>query len=460
MTTGVNRSGTVGAEWPSRRSILKTVGTAGVASLTGLAGCTTSTGGGGESGPITFGQPALLSGDLQSIQPPVSASADMARRRINEAGGPLDREVEIVRRDTERSPQTAREVFQAFVEQDDAAVINGFTSTVTQPNWDFIQDQEVPIVSMYAGTRFLDSRGGDGNTPEDLSDDGWFWRTTGADSQHTAAAAIHTARTLSGSELTVGAVHSKTAGSTTWARAFLDAARVIDGVEVAERVPVDAGQSAYRSDLESFYEADIDVMGVAMGVPSATTLMRNWDDGGYGGNVMLSNPLRNPDMVSNVGGVADSADGWVRLSVPAIAGPYADQYLSGLEEFVSRDDNDYSSDLGPNNWSASSYDSMTLSALAIHAAGETGHDAIQRHIGQVARPPGTEVSTFEAGKEALDNGEQINYVGAQTAVDFNEFGDVFNQANIFTLTSDGFTQTDSVTGDEIQDNIDAQLASN
>jgi len=466
-----------------RRQFVKAAGTVGAVGLTGLAGCTTGGGddggdggddggdggggddggddsGGGGSGPITFGQPALLSGDLQSIQPPVSASTDMAIQKINEAGGPLGREIEVIRRDTGRDPAEGRSVMEAFIEQDGAVAIHGFTSTVVQPNWEFFQDQAVPIVSMYSGTAFLDSRGGDGGTPEDLSDDEWFWRTTGADSQHTAGAAIHAARSMEGDSVTIGAIHAKTAGSTEWAEAFAAGAQVIDGVEWAGLAPVDGGQSSYRSDLDSFFEDDVDIMGVAMGVPSATTLLRNWDDGGYGGNVLLSNPLRNQNLVENVGGLADDAAGWVRVSVPAIAGPWGDDYIEELGNFVGSGDNDYASDLTRNNWSASAYDAITVTALAIQRAGEASHDAIQQNLGPVARPPGTKVQTFAEGKEALENGDEINFNGAQTNVDFNEFGDVFNRADVLELGSGGFEKVDEVTGDRISENIAAQREAN
>ena len=421
--------------------------------MAGLAGCS---GGGGDS--ITFGQPALLSGNLQSVQPPVSASADLAIEKINEAGGPLGRDLEIVRRDTGRDPQEGRSVFETFVEQDDVTVINGFTSSVAQPIWDFIQEQQVPIVSMYAGTEFLDSRGGDGGAPEDLSDDGWFWRTTGADTQHTAGAAIHAAENTEGDAVRFGVIHSKTAGSTEWAEAVQLGARARDDVEFTELVPVDAGQSAYRSELDGFFENDVDVMGVAMGVPSATTLIRNWADGGYGGNLILENPLQNPDLASNISDVAANADGWIRLSVPAIAGPYGDTYIEEFQQFVS--ESDQYDGIQRNNWSASAYDAVTVSALAVQRAGEASHDAVQQNIGPVARPPGTEVSTFADGKEALENGEEINYVGAQTPVDFNDFGDVFNRADVFELQDGEFTKIDEVSAEAIAENIERQRQSN
>jgi branched-chain amino acid transport system substrate-binding protein len=453
-----------------RRRFIQAAGAAGVL---GLAGCTTESGDGGDGGSdggdggdgggnetgsdggstgggegsIVIGQPSLLSGSLSFIQPPVSASADLAIQKINEAGGPLGREVEVVRRDTGRDPSQARETLRQFVNVDGAATVNGFTSTVVVPLWDFIQETEVPIVSMYSGTRFLDSRGGDGGTPEDISDDEWFWRTTGADSQHTAAAAVHAARE---GATTIGAINEKSAGSRTWAQAFLDGARALDGVEVADRLEIDAGQSSYRADLEEFFSADVDLWGLATGVPSAVTLLQQWDQGGYGGRVMLSNPLQNPEIINQVG--SQFEDQWVRTSVPAIAGPWADQYNSEFRSFVESS-SDYESDLATNNWSASSYDAFTISALAIHAAGSTDPEAIQRQIGQVARPPGTEVNTFAEGKEALDNGDEINFQGAQTTGDFNEFGDVFNLAKIFQIGADGWQEVDQVQPDRIQEVI-------
>lgn len=97
---------------------------------------------------------------------------DIAEGMINDAGGPLDRQINVIRRDTAYQPPKARQILRQFVNADNAVVLNGLTSTTLVPNWDFLQELQVPVVTMYAGTRFLDTRGGDKNTPEDLSDDG------------------------------------------------------------------------------------------------------------------------------------------------------------------------------------------------------------------------------------------------------------------------------------------------
>ncbi|MFB6302953.1 MAG: ABC transporter substrate-binding protein [Haloferacaceae archaeon] len=447
-----------------RRTFLRVSGAAGVAGLAGFAGCTgggggeetatatpgtggqtTTTSGGGGAGKITFGQPALLSGGISFIQPPVSASSDIAHRMINEAGGPLDREIELVRRDTAYKPPKARKVLRQFINVDDAVVINGLTSTTTVPNWSFIQKQKVPFVTMYAGTRFLDTRGGDKGTPKDLSDDGWYWRTTGADTQHTAAAALHA---KSAGATNIGVINTKTSGARTWAGAFYDAVEVIDGLSQAKRLEVEAGKTTYRSDLESFFQADIDLFGVAVEeAPDAITMLNEWEQAGYGSKVMLSNPMKNSKVRNELGDILE--DNWVRVSVPAIAGPYADTYLDKFDSFVKQSD-DYKDDLTVNNWSASAYDAITLSALAIQRGGEASHEAIERNLGPAARPPGKEVSTFAEGKKALQNGNDINYVGAQTRVDFDSTGDVFNAARIWELAPSEWTEVTMVSADKIK----------
>lgn len=455
-----------------RRRFLKLVGATGVA---GLAGCSggdgteTATSGGGDesteststesagtssgaSGKITFGQPALLTGGLAAIQPPVSASSDLALQGINEAGGPLGREVEIIRRDTAYSPPTAREKLRQLVNVDNSAVINGLTSTTLVPNWDFIRELEAPVVTMYAGTPFLDSRGGDGGTPEDLSDDEWVWRTTGADSQHTAAAALHA---KSSGATNIGVISTKTQGARTWAEAFYSAVGVIDGIEQANKLEVEGGKSTYRSDLETFFSADIDLWAVAVEeAPDAVTMLDQWKQAGYGGKVLLSNPMKNSTVRNELG--SRFQDDWVRVSVPAIAGPWAETYKSEFKSFVQESD-DYENSTSTNNWSASAYDSITISALAIQRAGEASHDAIQQNLGPVARPPGKKVSTFGEGKEALENGEEINYVGAQTKVDFNDRGDVFNAAKIWELGPE-WSEVTQVNSDGIRSVIEAKTS--
>jgi branched-chain amino acid transport system substrate-binding protein len=378
-----------------------------------------------------------MSGSLAFIQPPVTASANLALENVKGAGGPLDREITISRRNTGYVPEQAKSVIKKLVDEDGAIAINGLTSTTSIPNWDLLQERKVPVVTMYAGSRFFDTRGGDNGTPDDLSDDEWFWRTTGSDSQHTAAAALF-AKDQGAKK--IGVLSGKKDGQLTWANAFRDAIKVIDGLEFTKQIKTDSGKSSYSSELESLFEADLDYFGLAMGVPNAVTTLKEWKQADHGGSAMLSNPLINPEIPNKVGTLLE--DEQITVSTPAVAGPYAEQYRS---DFESKYPN-----LEINSWAAAAYDAITVTTLAIEAAGEATPEAIQRNLGPITRSPGTKVSTFEAGKEALRSGDQINFQGAQTKANFTENGNVINIAEIKRLRPNSFESVTEIGASRIE----------
>ena len=86
--------------------------------------------------------------------------------------------------------------------------------------------------------------------------------------------------------------------------------------------------------------------------------------------------------------------------------------------------------------------------------GETSPEAIQRSIGDVAREGGTTVITFAEGKEALDNGDEINYEGAVTNCDFTEHGNVWGDVAVERITPDGFENEFTIQADRLQESID------
>jgi uncharacterized Ntn-hydrolase superfamily protein len=90
----------------------------------------------------------------------------------------------------------------------------------------------------------------------------------------------------------------------------------------------------------------------------------------------------------------------------------------------------------------------------MHRAGEVSHEAIERNIGPVSRGDGTEVMTFAEGKEALDNGEEINYQGALTNANFTDNGNVWGNVEVAEATADGFETRSVVEASTLQERID------
>jgi ABC-type branched-subunit amino acid transport system substrate-binding protein len=377
-----------------------------------------------------------VTGQWDFLQPAVSQSVDLATQEINEAGGPLDAEFTLQRRDTAVDPQQAREVFRQLINSDEVAAINGLFSSEIVPLWDFIQKQEVPIITPWPGSTYLDTRGGDKGT-DDLGDDEWLWRTVIGDTVHTSGAA--TAMIDEGFE-SMGVLSATTAGEEGWTKQFTNWYEELGG-EIVEVISAQEGQSSYQSQLNQLFENDFDAWALSFALEDATTIIQNWADGGYGGQLLMEDGLRSPDLIDAVGEAADGA----LIAAGSTQGPNYDSFESKFNEFGDAD---------IHTWGVASYDATNLLALAIHHAGETSYDAIEQSIGAVGRKGGTTVATFPEGKEALDNGEEINYEGAVTNCDFTMHGNVWGNVAVERVTPDGFESVLDVSADELQEQIE------
>lgn len=420
-----------GTNIADRRTFLKVTGAGGVAAT---AGCIGFGGDSGSGDTIVFGQPAAQTGDWDFLQPGVSQATDVARQRINDAGGPLDREVEVVRRDTAVNPEEARTVVTQLVENDDAVAMLGLFSSEINPLFDFLQEQSVPIVTPWPGSGFLDTRGGDRGTPGNIDDDEWVWRTVIGDTVHTGGGAR---RALDQGHDTLGVINGNSEGARSWADGFISAYEEGDGT-VAERVEVALGESNYQSALDRLFQADFSAFAVSIPLEDATTLLSDWADGGYGRQPILSDPLAQDDLAEQVGSDLDGA--WA--ASPGQSGPNYDTFLDAYEG---------GGDAELNGWTPPAWDAINVTALAVERAGEATPEAIERNLGPVSRDGGTEVATFAEGKEALADGDEINYTGAATPVDFTDFGNVFGPVAINVAGGGEFTQEEVIPAEDVRE---------
>lgn len=138
----------------NRRAFL---GAAGAAGLTGLAGCANLTGGGGgDEGPIVIGAQYLLSGLAESLGAASRAAAELAVKQVNEEGGIMGREVELIVRDHENSADNANQNFRDLVQNEGAAAMIGLTSSgVTLSTGPTVAELGIPFVLTDIGTPFI-----------------------------------------------------------------------------------------------------------------------------------------------------------------------------------------------------------------------------------------------------------------------------------------------------------------
>jgi branched-chain amino acid transport system substrate-binding protein len=438
----------------NRRDYLKLVGVLGTGAFAGCiqgpgSGDSESNGSGGSSGsggsgPIKIGAPSAFTGGYDYLQKGVTKVGKLTIDQINAAGGPLDREFGWIQRDTSLDPQKARQVMTRLINVENVQVINGLFSSEIPPNWDYIQQQEVPIVTHWPGSRFLDNRGGDNHTPDDLSDDEWIWRTMISDSVHTAGAVINAKqRGVS----TVGIINAATEGDRSVADGFTDAMAVMDGIKTVKQLEVGTGKSSYQSELNRLFQTDFDAMALAASLKTATTVLRDWNAAGYESSIMLADGLKHPDLISTVGGILPH-NTW--LGVGGASGPARDGLVAAFDKKYG------TKNMGKHNhpWAIATFDALNVIALAIHRGGSYDTETIEKNIGHIARSKtGKDVTSFEQGKAVLDDGNDINFNGAMSNCNFDRDGDVTSDVSIFRPTADGFERLEPIQSEAIKDVI-------
>lgn len=175
---------------------------------------------------------------------------------------------------------------------------------------------------------------------------------------------------------------------------------------------------------------DVDVLNVIGYPEDGNTLFRDYyslSDGSE--DIIVPDGLRDGEMQQQVGNPMENVTG----TAPAAGGP-------AQEAFVGLYEDEYGD--SPGVFTAQSYDSVAVGILANVAAGENSGIGVRDQMRNIANPDGLEVTpdNFVEGVEAVANGEDVNYQGASSDVNFNEAGDPANAAyDVWEFTGDGGT---------------------
>ena len=84
-----------------------------------------------------------------------------------------------------------------------------------------------------------------------------------------------------------------------------------------------------------------------------------------------------------------------------------------------------------------SWDASALLVLAAEAADSNTGEGIQSKLREVANAPGTAVTDVCEALELIRQGEDIDYQGASSNVDIDEYGDVVGSYDVWTVENNG-----------------------
>lgn len=158
-------------------------------------------------------------------------------------------------------------------------------------------------------------------------------------------------------------------------------------------------------------------------------------------DIIVPDGLQDTQLPSQVGHTMDNLVG----TAPTAAGPNKEAFNELYRDAYNTE---------PSVFTSNTYDAVAVLILANAAAGENTGSAVRDQMRRVANPPGTTYGPGEIAQaaEAAANGEDINYEGASSNVDFDERGDPASSAySIWHFIED--PETDTGYNTETQDTI-------
>jgi branched-chain amino acid transport system substrate-binding protein len=354
--------------------------------------------------PIKYGFLNGLSGDYSPWGQPSLVGAEVAIDEINAAGGVLGRPVELVVEDNKSTVEGAVSGYTILSDVESVDALGGVESDGAIALLDTVADQEIPTMCPACGSTELDTKGGD-----------WIFRITASDTDGGIIAAQF-ARDRGFERVAI--LVQQTEGTLSPAEIFQDVFENNVGGEIVDVVKFDPGRSSYQAEVEQAFSNNPDAVYLAAGFEAGVPILREWERRAYGGTIIMSPDLIVPEIAE----LSAALENGVALA--AIAGLNEDSatYATFSTEYEARTGNPPNVGL----YEANQYDQYIVLALAMTAAGTTDGPAVRDQILNVVNAPGTEVFSYAEGLAALAAGDDIDFQGASSSLDLNDFGNLLS----------------------------------
>ncbi len=353
--------------------------------------------------PLKIGFLADFSGPLAEFGPAIQTGVELAIKHLNDAGGVLGHDVVLVIGDTGLDPTQATEEARRLIEVEGVhAIVGPLASSITLAVAESVASPAgVPVISPSATSPQLTI----------AEDNDYLFRSTTSDAaQGPVLAQLAADQGLNN----VGVIYL----NDPYGQGLADAFAQAWGGDV-NLVSIEDGQASYLSELQLAASNGAQAL-IAIAFPQqAEVFLREALEQGLFDHFLFVDGTKSQDLIDSIG--ADYLNG-MQGTAPA-AGPESDS----LRAFNAAYEAEYG-ELSPLPFIREAYDAAIAIGLAAELAGSVDSEAVRGQLRAAAAPPG---DTYAAGAdgiaEALDairSGNQINYAGAATSLDWDDNGDV------------------------------------
>jgi branched-chain amino acid transport system substrate-binding protein len=335
-----------------------------------------------------------------------------AAEAVNAAGGAAGRKIEIVSEDTQTSPQAAVLAAKKLIDVNKVQAVLG--------TWSSGVSLAVVPLTNDANIILMNTSGAPALSVAPANAKGLSYRFQATNDRFGRAFAEICEKEGFKRPATMAFNNASGIGNTEGFRKAWEA----KGHKVVESVVYEPNQPTYRSELQKVLAANPDVIVTGSYLADTTIIMREWYQSGQPVKWVMPGWAANPDLVKAVG--PDVVEGVI--SVDSVSNENAPSYKAYDEAYRKATGQPGQS----NVYAAMTWDMVHALALAIEAANGTDTAAINAKIREVSNPAGQQVYTYAEAKEALKKGK-INFEGASSVLDFDQYGDVTPDFGVFFI---------------------------
>ena len=407
---------------PSPRWAAAVVGT--IAAL-GLAACgssssnssasvTSTSCGNGFQGSVTIGLIGPLTGVRANAGQGAVSGATKAVNVINANGGVLCKKVNLVTQDDASDPGDAISAAESEINSSHVVAFMGPPSATASVVETLADRAKIPEFMWGGGAAF------------DFNKDPYLFRVTPSDSEQ-AAAIIEYAKEKGWTHIAYAT------GNEPADQSLLPSLQQYakkDGMTVTASETIDINQTSYRSEIQRIYSTHPQVVIGQFAIPSAGVFFRELKQEGLnnipflGGNLWYAAEFTKA--VSNA-----IASGPIYILNPA-SGSGEGAFLKMLKSTTGR--------TTANNGELEMWDAVTSWALGAEEAHTVASPQIEAGVVKAANGPGTDCSDFPTCMSLLKSGKAIDYQGAASTTDYNQYHNVFGDFAVIHFNAEGVPQ--------------------
>ena len=393
--------------------------------------------------PIKIGIAAENTGWAAPYWPPVQEVIDMVIPLINQ-DPPLGRPLEPIYDDAEGSVEGNISVANYLGGQGVAFAV-GYDSDGLWAAEDVIMRYKTPTFTQWSGTSALD------NT--EMGKQGLFYRFTSGDTLLYTVFGLYWQNTLIPKGFTRVAILNDIGESSTSNAEVISKYLAMAGAQIVHEKTFSQDLTTFSRLLADAFATEPDAIFFIGTDEQGSIAFKQWWDSAlskdilwFVGDVWASGELIEPllpapgafdnRMVGPNPATGEGLKAFVGTSYDIFIDEFRKVYGAGAEP--------------GHGFAISEYDAIISGALAIEAAGDAAPAVVAKHLRAVTNPPGVKVYSYQEGIKALREGKEIDFEGAASLVNFDEYGNVYPPTAMYEVIDNEWQQIQGYSPEDLQ----------